>query len=130
MRAEFLQVTSVQSYWIFFAISPFYIALLGLTGKRANQIVIWIVGICSLQALYAVCYHILGIYQFYTPNFGNRTAGTFSNPNTLYPVCLMTVPIAIEFSMNLTQGFLKQFYRIAAVICVTALVFIGLSLGF
>ncbi|GIV16644.1 MAG: hypothetical protein KatS3mg022_2079 [Armatimonadota bacterium] len=47
----------------------------------------------TIQSMYGVAYYMTGTEQFYTPQFGARTAGTLESPNNLYPLALMGVPL-------------------------------------
>ncbi len=77
----------------------------------------------GVQATYAVAFHVLEINQFYTPNFGARTQGTYINPNTLYPVLLWGGALTLARYLWEATRALKWFHLASLGLCLLAIWF-------
>jgi O-antigen ligase len=75
----------------------------------------------ALQCAYAVFAYFQGVNQFHTPYFGNRTCGTFDNPNSLYPLCLFAVGLGVGLAQAVEDRFSRCLFAGVALLGVTAL---------
>jgi len=80
--------------WVFMVFSSFFLTMLYIGEEWALLLKILVIAIGE-QCLYAIIYYFLSFNQFHTPDFGNRTSGTFVNPGSLYPLCLIGFPISL-----------------------------------
>lgn len=80
-------------WWGFWALSAFWMVALFVHKRHALWLLKFVVCVIGLQAIYAVVFYGLGVNQLHGTRFGNRTGGTFGNPNILYPLCLMAIPL-------------------------------------
>ena len=85
-------------WWPFFVISAFFIVVLYLNRTQTLRIVQIVALVTGIQGICAIYFYLTGQHQFHTPYFGNRTDGTFSSPNTLYPLCLLGAPLCIALA--------------------------------
>jgi O-antigen ligase len=112
--------SAFRPYSLIYPIDAFFGAMLFLDEGRCRRI--WTLGVCaaSIQSVYAITYYCLGIHQFHTPGFGNRTQGTFDSPNALYPVCTMCAPVAFVLWTSARTRFDVVAFFVLAVLCCTA----------
>jgi len=102
--------------WVFMVFSSFFLTMLYIGEEWALLLKILVIAIGE-QCLYAIIYYFLSFNQFHTPDFGNRTSGTFVNPGSLYPLCLIGFPISLilaemEKSLHwLTKGEAAMFVK-------------------
>lgn len=80
--------------WVFMVFSSFFLTMLYIGEEWALLLKVLVIAIGE-QCLYAIIYYFLSFNQFHTPDFGNRTSGTFVNPGSLYPLCLIGFPISL-----------------------------------
>ena len=84
----------VNRWWPFYAFAAFFAVLLCADASRAWRLMQFTLFCIGVQTLYAVAFYALHINQFQGARFGARTGGTFGNPNPLYPLCLLAIPLA------------------------------------
>lgn len=75
----------------------------------------------GLQAVFAIGNHLLGINQFHTPNFGNRTQGTYDNPNVFYPLALIGAGMAFARSLTEHRRDLRLLHGLVAILCTASI---------
>ncbi|MCL6476762.1 MAG: O-antigen ligase family protein, partial [Firmicutes bacterium] len=109
-------------FWPLWMLLTFYLVyLLGDNARWRSIMVDYMVFLVGVQATYAVVFHVLGVNQFYTPNFGARTQGTYINPNTLYPVMLWGGALAFaRYAWEPTRA-LKWFHLACLCLCLLAI---------
>jgi O-antigen ligase len=110
-----------DTFWVFYPFIIFFIVILLAKESQAILLIKVLLMLLSIQAAYAVVFYLLDIKQFYTPHFGRRTGGTFGDPNILYPICLMGVPLSIALTANAVSRLRQAFYALIALLCLSAL---------
>ena len=111
--------TSIQPFsfeycwWPLYILINFFVIIFYFDRAHALRLVYFILIVITIQSVYAIWNYSLGISQFHTPGFGNRTCGTFASPCTLYPVCL----IALLLSISLFLGSSHIGHRICLMFC-------------
>lgn len=111
-------VSSVTSFefqsrcWPYYVFISFFIVVLYLNSRQAIRLVQFVALLTGIQGMCAIFFYVTKIHQYYTPHFGNRTEGTFVSPNTLYPLCLLGVPLCTALAA--VQPTLKMRFLFAA----------------
>jgi O-antigen ligase len=109
-------------WWLPYGFALF-LAIVLLQAEQATQRLAIVLAVAiGIQALYGVAYYWMGIEQFHTPNFGQRTGGTLRNPNPFYPVVLMGFWLAVGLGAG-TRGWLRVFWLMLAFACFVGLWF-------
>lgn len=111
-----------ESLWIFMVFASFFLTILYVDKGQFLLLKIFVIAIGE-QCLYAVIYYFLNVNQFYTPNFGNRTSGTFFNPISLYPLCLIGFPLSLVLAETEALPHWRWLWRGISVVILLALVF-------
>lgn len=112
-----------ETFWVFYPFIVFFTILLLADRSQSIRLVNILLFILGLQSIYAIFYYCTDFQQFYTPLFGNRTGGTFGNPNILYPLCLMGVPLSLTMALSQESKGVRLFYWIVTILCSLALFF-------
>lgn len=114
-----------EYWWIGYLFAFFLMVCLFLDRDACRRLVVTLAVVIGLQSVYAIVYWALGIEQFHTPHFGNRTAGTFANPNTLYPLCAQGVLLSCCLAAQATTWTRRAGFALLA-----AAPFVALALTF
>lgn len=112
-----------EAFWVFYPFIVFFTILLLADKSQSVRLINILLIILGLQSIYAIVYYLIDYKQFYTPHFGNRTGGTFGDPNILYPLCLMGVPLSLTMALSHVSKGGRLFYWIVAFLCFFALFF-------
>jgi O-antigen ligase len=107
--------------WFTWAFASFFLIVLLANSVQAAIILKCLLVILAVQSLYGVSFYFSGVDQFYTPRFGNRTGGTFGDPNQFYPLCLLTIPAALALVQVQHSLRGKLFWGSIALLSFTAL---------
>lgn len=107
--------------WFTWAFAAFFLIALLANPSQAVTVLKCLLIILAIQSLYGITYHFSGIEQFQTPRFGNRTGGTFGDPNQFYPLCLLTIPLAAELVRVQSSLRGQLFWGSIALVSFTAL---------
>ncbi|NSW80740.1 MAG: transglycosylase domain-containing protein, partial [Chthonomonadetes bacterium] len=114
----------VQRFWPLWMMLTFYLSYLLADSEKLRSITVdFIVLLTGVQATYAIIFHALDVNQFYTPNFGARTQGTYINPNTLYPVVLWGAALAFARYIGEPIRTLRCFHFVSLWLCLLAIWF-------
>ncbi len=111
--------------WAPYAFATFFLLVLLADVRQAERVVVWLLVVASVESWYAVVAHLTGRPEFVTPHFGRRAGGSFltAQPNILYPLSMMAVPIATTCALYQPGKVSKIFYSGCACINLAALVF-------
>lgn len=109
-------------WWPFFVFSVFWYAF--FTIKRSDILHVFHVAFAAVgvECAIAVGNYIVGTHQFHTPGFGSRTSGTYESPNTLYPLCLLDVPLGAGLLFCATNRIVRYYLIFLLGISLVALV--------
>lgn len=109
-------------WWIFAVMGAFFLALATVRLPSERQAMAELLVLCAgLQSVYAVYCYFTGTNQFLTPHFGPRTMGTFENPNSLYPLCLVSIALGAALASSTRDRLGRVVFATAAVAGVAAL---------
>jgi len=106
--------------------STFLIIILFFNSQMALRLTKLLVVAIGIQSLYGVIYYVLGINQFVTPEFGQRTGGTFEGfgrTNAFYPLCLLGIPLSLSLAEVQSSVLRRWTFRAVSGVTLLALVF-------
>ncbi|MGC8785447.1 MAG: transglycosylase domain-containing protein, partial [Armatimonadota bacterium] len=124
--------------WAPYVFATFLLVALLADARQAHRLMIWALVVASVESCYAVVAHLTGQPEFVTPHFGRRAGGSFhtTQPNTLYPLSMLAVPVAMAYALHAPNKASRIFYLACTGINIAALVFtfsragwLGLSLA-
>lgn len=117
------------SVWPFLLLAPFFLMLLFLNRRQTFRLVRLLALLSGMQAVFAIVYYAFGWHQFLTPHFGNRTGGTFYDPNALYPLCLLGGTLSLALSGVQSRNWQRYLFLAAGLANLLALLFTYMRSG-
>jgi len=115
-------IYGTSGWWSFLVFSAFYIVYFVAGQQYYNTLIHILLLVFSVEFIIAIVFYVFNINQFITPGFGQRTSGTYHNPNTLYPLCLLAFPIALQLANMKTSVWARYVYYTIAALSLIALI--------
>lgn len=81
----------ITRFWVFPALLTFYFVI-SMDCRNRVWVLALIIAFVIIQSLHAITYYIGGYRRYVMPTFGARAIGGYNTPNTLYPICLLSIP--------------------------------------
>ncbi len=104
-----------------------------LRGKAPHAVLCILLVILTLHVTSGLILYCIGAHQFVTPGFGRRLSGLYENPDTFYPLAILslawslTVGLSSRFTMKSLWFFLAGLSSVSIVLTFSRSAILGLS---
>lgn len=96
-------------FWVFPTLLIFYLVI-AMDTKHRVWLAAFITAFAIVQSFHAIAYYISGYRQYIMPAFGARAIGGYNTPNTLYPICLLSMPLCWAFAKHQRRTWAKALW--------------------